>query len=72
MATQKSYRCEVFLDYVASISIATTTRRLYKDELEMLVIVGLDGAGNQFSSLEGLQVDWYGIGWMAELADRSC
>jgi hypothetical protein len=58
VSTQKSYRCEVFLDYLESISIATTTRRLYKDELEMLVIVGLDSAGNQFSSLEGIVVDW--------------
>jgi hypothetical protein len=56
--SRKVLRCEVFFDNVDKIEILTTTRTLYKDEIQRIYIQGYDAVGNTFSSLEGLHVFW--------------
>lgn len=56
--SRKVLRCEVFFDNVDKIEILTTTRTLYKDEIQRIYIQGYDAVGNTFSSLEGLNVNW--------------
>lgn len=56
--SRKVLRCEVFFDNVDKIEILTTTRTLYKDEIQRIYIQGYDAVGNTFSSLEGLSVNW--------------
>lgn len=56
--SRKVLRCEVFFDNVDRFEILTTTRTLYKDEIQRIYIQGYDAVGNTFSSLEGLDVNW--------------
>jgi nuclear pore complex protein Nup210 len=51
-------RCEVYVDVVQRIEITSTTRTLYKEDVEMLSVQAFDRDGNLFSSVAGLQFDW--------------
>ena len=51
-------RCEVFVDHVASMKIETTTRTLYKDDVEDVQVQAFDEEGNLFSTLDGLSFRW--------------
>ncbi|XP_049849503.1 nuclear pore membrane glycoprotein 210-like [Schistocerca gregaria] len=57
-ASSRSLRTEVFLDKISTISISTTTRFMYKDDVEILKIQAYDAEGNVFSSVEGLDFKW--------------
>jgi hypothetical protein len=51
-------KCEVYVDHIVRLEIATTTRTMYKGDVEMLEVYGFDQEGNQFSSLQGLEFEW--------------
>jgi nuclear pore complex protein Nup210 len=51
-------KCEVYVDHIVRLDIATTTRTMYKGDVEMLEVYGFDQEGNQFSSLQGLEFEW--------------
>ncbi|PRP86439.1 hypothetical protein PROFUN_05358 [Planoprotostelium fungivorum] len=56
--TGKILRCEVFVDWIESIEIQTTTRTISKDDVELLEIQAVDSQGNVFSSVMGLRFEW--------------
>lgn len=51
-------RCELFVDRVSKLEVLTTTRTMYKDDIERFDIQSFDSAGNKFSSIEGLAFEW--------------
>ncbi len=51
-------RCEVFVDHIARLQIETTTRTLYKDDVEDVRVQAFDSEGNLFSTLDGLAFRW--------------
>ena len=51
-------RCEVFVAPISALSVHTTTKSVYRDELEMLQIVATDPEGNTFSTLRGVEFEW--------------
>ncbi|KAL6059537.1 Fibronectin type-III domain-containing protein [Balamuthia mandrillaris] len=51
-------RCEVFTDRITNIELLTTTRSMYRDDIEMLSIQAFDNDGNLFSTVEGLTFQW--------------
>ena len=51
-------RTEVILDKIAKIEMVTTTRRMNKDDYEVMEIDGFDSIGNKFTTLEGIPVKW--------------
>ena len=51
-------RCEVYVDSIRSIQIETTTRSMYHGDSEVLQVQAIDGEGNMFSTLAGLQFKW--------------
>ncbi|EGC32478.1 hypothetical protein DICPUDRAFT_155557 [Dictyostelium purpureum] len=57
-ATGKKLQCEVFVDKISSIVIETTTKTMYKDDLEELNVRAYDSVGNVFSSIIGLEFEW--------------
>ncbi|GAM18714.1 hypothetical protein SAMD00019534_018890 [Acytostelium subglobosum LB1] len=56
--TNRRLRCEVFVDRIASISIETTTRIMYKDASEILEVEAFDSQGNRFSTVLGIEFEW--------------
>ncbi|KAM9969774.1 hypothetical protein ACTFIR_001611 [Dictyostelium discoideum] len=56
--TGKKLQCEVFVDRISSIVIETTTKTMYKDDLEELHVRAYDSVGNVFSSIIGLEFEW--------------
>eukprot|EP01132_Coremiostelium_polycephalum_P006697 gene6697-8283_t len=56
--TGKRLQCEVFVDKISSIVIETTTKTMYKDDLEELHVRAYDSVGNVFSSIVGLEFEW--------------
>ncbi|KAF2071451.1 hypothetical protein CYY_007225 [Polysphondylium violaceum] len=57
-STGKRLQCEVFVDRISSIVIETTTKTMYKDDLEELFVRAYDSVGNVFSSIIGLEFEW--------------
>eukprot|EP01133_Synstelium_polycarpum_P002661 gene2661-3071_t len=57
-ATGRRLRCEVFVDRIASISIISTTRTMYKDAAEILEVQAFDFEGNRFSTILGAEFEW--------------
>jgi len=58
MYSGRLLKCEVYVDHLVRLEIATTTRTMYKGDVEMLEVYGFDQEGNQFSSLQGLEFEW--------------
>jgi len=52
--SQRLLRTEVFIDEIARIEILTTTRMMYHDELEFLMVQGFDDHGIGTRSKENL------------------
>ncbi|XP_054278791.1 nuclear pore membrane glycoprotein 210-like [Macrosteles quadrilineatus] len=53
-------RCDVIVDVIKSLSIVTTTRELFMEEApEMFEVRAYDNQGNQFTTLEGVEFQWY-------------
>ncbi|EFA83956.1 nucleoporin 210 [Heterostelium album PN500] len=57
-ASGRRLRCEVFVDKIASISIETTTRTMFKDASEILEVLAFDAEGNRFSTVMGVEFEW--------------
>ncbi|KAH3764385.1 nuclear pore membrane glycoprotein 210 [Pelomyxa schiedti] len=51
-------RCEVSVDDIHRLDIATTTRILYKGLVQVVSLTGFDSSNNHFSTLEGILFDW--------------
>ncbi|KYR02872.1 nucleoporin [Tieghemostelium lacteum] len=56
--TNRILQCEVFVDKISSIVIETTTKTMYKDDVEELHVRAYDSVGNVFSSIVGLEFEW--------------
>lgn len=57
--TGEVLRCDVILDVIHELVVLTTTRELYLEEApETFELRAVDGQGNAFSTLEGVQFDW--------------
>ena len=50
--------CEVYVDRIARIEIETTTRTMFKDDIERLDILAFDQENNLFSTVKGLKFRW--------------
>lgn len=52
-------KCDIFVDSIKNISIATTTRSIYlESSLETLSLLAADSETNIFTSLEGSDIQW--------------
>lgn len=51
-------RVKVFVDLVRSLSIATTTHTMYREDFLGLSLFAYDAEGDLFSTLQGLHFDW--------------
>ncbi|KAK8372457.1 hypothetical protein O3P69_011307 [Scylla paramamosain] len=52
-------RCDVLVDTIHHLEIITTTRELYEEEApEAFEVQAYDSQGNQFSTLEGMEMIW--------------
>ncbi|XP_045135135.1 nuclear pore membrane glycoprotein 210-like [Portunus trituberculatus] len=52
-------RCDVLVDAIHNLEIITTTRELYEEEApEAFEVQAYDSLGNQFSTLEGMEMIW--------------
>ncbi|CAH0550671.1 unnamed protein product [Brassicogethes aeneus] len=59
VSTKQMLRCDVIVDVIKSLSITTTTRELFMEEApEDFEIKALDDQGNEFSTLEGVEIEW--------------
>ncbi|XP_970065.4 nuclear pore membrane glycoprotein 210 [Tribolium castaneum] len=57
--TDQILKCDVVVDAISSLSITTTTRELFMEEVpEAFQVNAYDAQGNEFSSLEGVEFDW--------------
>ncbi|RZC37684.1 nuclear pore membrane glycoprotein 210, partial [Asbolus verrucosus] len=57
--TDEVLKCDVILDVISSLSIATTTRELFMEEIpEAFQVNAYDEQGNEFSTLEGIEFEW--------------
>ena len=52
-------RCEVLVSSIARVDVTTHIRRLSVGTVRTLQVLGYDRFGNVFSSLEGLEFEWY-------------
>jgi len=57
-----SAECEVFIDKVHELAVATSTRLIYLGKYESIEVHGFDDKGNKFTTLQGLPMIWTGIG----------
>ncbi|XP_062395726.1 nuclear pore membrane glycoprotein 210-like [Sardina pilchardus] len=59
-ATGQILRCDVYISYIRSIQILTTTHQIFTDDPPLqLSVQALDSKGNTFSSLAGLEFEWH-------------
>lgn len=57
--TDQVLKCDVVVDVINSLSITTTTRELFMEEVpEAFQLNADDAQGNEFTSLEGVEFDW--------------
>lgn len=57
--TGEILRCDVILDVIKSFNVHTTTRELYLEEApETFELNAQDPAGNDFTTLEGVEFNW--------------
>src|SRR5690606_8982534 len=58
ISTGRRAECEVFIDRIHSLLIATSTRRINVGDTEVLQLQAFDEHGDVFSTLEGLPFEW--------------
>ncbi|KAK7861839.1 hypothetical protein R5R35_000596 [Gryllus longicercus] len=63
-------RCDVIMDVIHSLNVITTTRELYIEEApEAFEVRAYDDQGNEFSSLEGVELKWTLTTWTSQGGD---
>eukprot|EP01083_Nonionella_stella_P015319 42851_1 len=59
--TGQSAECEVFIDKIHRLQVATSTRLIYLGKYESIAVNGFDDKGNKFTTLQGIAMKWSGI-----------
>lgn len=57
--TKQILRCDVILDVIDSLSVFSKTREIFMEEApEAFDVRAFDSQGNEFTTLEGVELDW--------------